>query len=116
MLAAFGGALLALIVVLAAVAGLVAWLGPGLARRCFNRLMVAVLSGPQDRNQVLQWLVLMRNTDPEQMLAIMRRAETGKPFTRPYGATRPWPQFEQLVFVPALSAACPAPSPTWTRG
>lgn len=61
----------------------------------FNRLIVAVLSGPQDRNQVLQWPVRMRNTDPEQMLAIMRRAETGKPFTRPYGATRPWPQFEQ---------------------
>ncbi|MFS8640354.1 MAG: FMN-binding glutamate synthase family protein [Symbiobacteriaceae bacterium] len=111
MLAAFGGALLALVVLLAAVAGLVAWLGPGFARRCFNRLMVAVLSGPQDRNQMLQWLVLMRNTDPEQMLAIMRRAETGKPFSRPYGATRPWMQFEQLVFVPAQIGRLPRAEP-----
>ncbi|EKP95365.1 hypothetical protein [Thermaerobacter subterraneus] len=77
----------------------------------FNRLIVAVLSGPQDRNQVLQWPVRMRNTDPEQMLAIMRRAETGKPFTRPYGATRPWPQFEQLVFVPAQIGRLPRAEP-----
>ena len=60
---------------------------------------------------MLQWPVRMRNTDPEKMLAIMRRAETGKPFTRPYGATRPWPQFEQLVFVPAQIGRLPRAEP-----
>ena len=111
MLASFAGALLAWLVVLAVAAGLAVWLGPRLARHVFNRLMVAVLSGNQDRNQMLQWLVLARNTDPEQMLAIMRRAETGKPFTRPYGATRPWMQFEQLVFVPAQIGRLPRGEP-----
>lgn len=111
MLAAFAGALLALVVLLAAGVGAAVWLGPPLLRRLFNRMMVAVLSGPQDRNQMLQWMVLARNTDPEQMLAIMRRAETGKPFTRPYGATRPWMQFEQLVFVPAQIGRLPRGEP-----
>lgn len=105
--ASMSGALLALLLLAVVAAAGAAWLGPRVLRRWFNRTMVAVLSGPQGRNQMLQWLVLLRNTDAEQMLAIMRRAETAKPFTRPYGATRPWMQFEQLVFVPAQIARPP---------
>lgn len=82
-----------------------------LGRWLFNRMMVPLLTGRPGVNQLLQWVVLLRNTDFENMLAIMRRAETGQAFKRPYGSTRKWPGFEDLVFVPAQIKRFPRAEP-----
>lgn len=89
----------------------VALAGKPLGRWLINRSMVPVLTGKPGVNQLLQWLVLLRYTDFENTMAIMRRAETGQAFKRPYGATRKWPGFEGLVFVPAQLARFPRAEP-----
>lgn len=95
---AFLGAILAVIVFVA----LLALLLPLAGRSLMTRMMGMILTGKPERNQMLQWIQMLRLTDVETLMGIMRRAENGKPFTRPYGATRQWrPGYESLMFLPA---------------
>ncbi|MCL5045304.1 MAG: glutamate synthase-related protein, partial [Actinobacteria bacterium] len=102
-LAALAGVILA-----AAVVGVVLMAAlPSIGRWLLRRIAYPVLAGKPGQNMLLQTLVLLRLTDPETIISIMRRAETGKPFARPYGSTRRFKGMDELVFRPAQLARFP---------
>lgn len=90
-------------------AGLMIMAFPALVRWFLRRALKPVLSGKVKQNAFYETLTYLRNTDPAMVLGIMRRAETGKPFSRPYGTTRRFDSFDELMFIPAQLGRLPAP-------